>query len=211
MPAAPRRYRQVARAAATADIRHRSIDVFFALLRDRMLDEITLDEVAVGAGTTRQTVIRHFGGKDGLLRALAERLTDEINARRAVPAGAQIDRRMAALVADYDLVGDIVVRMQAQEPGSGILKEMLDSGRASHRAWVADTFADGLAGWPEADRARLCDQLYAATDVQVWKLLRRDFGHSAAATAALMTDMARKLLACPPRPEANTPKTGGDT
>lgn len=34
------------------------------------IDEITLDEVAASVGTTRQTVIRLFGGKDGLLEAV---------------------------------------------------------------------------------------------------------------------------------------------
>ena len=54
----------------------------------RRMDEVTLDVAAAAAGTTRQTAIRMFGGKEDLLRAVARRMAQEIAVRRTVPAGA---------------------------------------------------------------------------------------------------------------------------
>ena len=56
-------------------------------------------------------------------------------------------------------------------------------------------FAPWLTILPSAEQARRLDQLYAATDVNTWKLFRRDFGHSAEATAALIADTALRLVA----------------
>jgi AcrR family transcriptional regulator len=200
--AAPSRpYHQVARAAATAATRLRALDAFFGLLRNRLFEDITLDEVAALAGTTRQTVIRLFGGKDGLVEAVAERISSEVIRRREVPSNATLERRIAALVKDYEVVGDGVVFVLAQERRAAELSRMLEIGRAHHRGWVTATFADALAGLSPSRRAKLIDQLYAVTDVNTWKLLRRDFGHALEAVAQLITDMARKLL-------RNEPKKG---
>jgi AcrR family transcriptional regulator len=78
MSATTRPYHQTARAAATQDTQHRIVAVFRAALVTRWMDEIRLDDVASEAGTTRQTVIRLFGSKDGLLVAVANAMKDEI-------------------------------------------------------------------------------------------------------------------------------------
>ena len=58
---AKRPYRQTARAAAAESLRQRVVTAFNDLLLSRWIDEITLDEVAASAGTTRQTVARQSG------------------------------------------------------------------------------------------------------------------------------------------------------
>ena len=70
MSAVKRRYRQTARAASAQTLRQRIVLAFRDLLLARWIDEITLDEVAASAGTTRQSVIRLFGGKEGLIEAV---------------------------------------------------------------------------------------------------------------------------------------------
>ncbi|MBN9536550.1 MAG: TetR family transcriptional regulator, partial [Alphaproteobacteria bacterium] len=54
----PRAYRQSARANAVQDTERQIVDALIALLEERWFDEITLDDIAAAAGTTRQTVIR---------------------------------------------------------------------------------------------------------------------------------------------------------
>ena len=190
-----RPYRQVARAAATAEARRRILRCFLALLGERPAEEITLDDVAGRAGTSRQTLIRYFGGKDGLMRAVSEQLVEDVLARRHVPAGSGLEDHMAALVADYDEIGHVIVQMLAQEARLPILTICLDRGRRGHRAWIASVFAPWLKGVSATERTRLLDQLYAVTDVNVWKLLRQDFGRSADVTSRQIAEMARKLVA----------------
>ena len=197
MPAAPRPYRQVARAAATVEARRRIVRTFLGMLGETPLDQITLDDVAARANSTRQTLIRYFGGKDGLMQAVGAQMAEEVHARRSVAPGASLEEHMAGLVRDYEEVGDVVVQLLAQEARLPSLRTFLDYGRTDHRAWITQIFARWLAGLPADERARRIDQLYAATDVNTWKLFRRDFGHSADATAAMIADLTRRVAGAP--------------
>ena len=194
MSTATRPYHQIARAAATQDTRRRIVLAFRDFLLARWMDEFTLDDVAKAAGTTRQTVIRMFGGKEGLLVAVADLMKSEIEQRRAVPAGASPRAVAHALVEDYEFAGDIVVRLLAQEDRHPVLTPFLDLGRRWHRQWVAETFATVLARLKRQPREHRITQLVAVTDVYVWKLLRRDFRHSVAEVEALIAGMLHKLL-----------------
>ncbi|MGE0225237.1 MAG: TetR/AcrR family transcriptional regulator, partial [Acetobacteraceae bacterium] len=191
---ASRPYRQVARAAATQETQRRILAAFRVALRERWLDEITLDDVAAAAGTTRQTVIRMFGGKDGLIAAASDAMKNEITLLRAVQPGAPPAAVARALVADYEVTGDTVMRILAQEERHPPLTGILTLGRRWHRKWVEETFAPALERLAEPERGQNVDQLVAVTDVYVWKLLRRDFRHSAAEVEDLIAGMLNKLL-----------------
>ena len=60
--------------------------------------------------------------------------------------------------------------------------------RDSHRGWIETTFAPFLPA-RRARREELVLTLYAATDVTVWKLLRRDLGCSRAKTEAIIRNL----------------------
>ena len=194
MPAQPRPYRQVARAAAARDTQDRIVSAFAVALQTRWMDEITLDDIAATAGTTRQTVIRLFGGKKGLLGAVAQHMGQEVAARRALPAAATPSQATRALLADYEISGDTVTRLLAQEDRHPELTAILTIGRRQHREWVATTFAHALPRRQSARREALITQLAIVTDVYTWKLLRRDFGHAATDAESLIADMIAKLL-----------------
>jgi AcrR family transcriptional regulator len=194
MSATARPYRQTTRAAATQETQRRIVAAFREALLARWMDEITLDHVAAEAGTTRQTVIRMFGGKDGLLIAVANAMKDEIQRVRSVPPGADPHAAARALVRDYETSGDIIMRILAQEERHAALTALLDIGRKWHRHWVEQTFAPTLAALPRGERAGRTTQLVAVTDVYVWKLLRRDFRHSAAEVEVLIAGILQKLL-----------------
>jgi AcrR family transcriptional regulator len=160
-------------------------------MRDRWFDEITLDEVARAAGVTVQTVIRRYGGKQGLLEAATDWLARDIGTRRASPPD-DVPAALDALVRDYEVIGDFLLRLLAQEERHPALKQLLDFGRAGHRNWVAVTFRQMLEGLsPAARRSRLA-LLIVATDVYTWKLLRRDQGFSVASVKKLMTALTEE-------------------
>src|SRR3984957_19801118 len=98
MSVVKRVYHQTVRAAAAESLRQRVVTAFNDLLLSRWIDEITLDEVAVGAGTTRQTVIRLFGGKDGLLEAVMDLLRAEAVPRTSMPADVSAQAALEALI-----------------------------------------------------------------------------------------------------------------
>ena len=190
----PRRYVQGARAQAAEATAQRIVDAFLARLMKHWLDEITLDLVAEDAGVTVQTVVRRFGGKDGLLAHAVKILATQINARRASPPG-DIERLVDNLIMDYEETGDAVIRLLALEPRQPTLRSVIQFGRSEHRRWVSDVFAEPLRRLDIASRKRVLDTLVIATDVYVWKLLRRDMARSVAATAMTMNGLVRAAVA----------------
>lgn len=190
-----RPYRQVARAAATEETRGRIVGAFAAALATLWLDEITLDGIAAAAGTTRQTVIRLFGGKEGLLAAVTDHMRDQVVIRRALPDGPAAIAAARALGEDYEASGDMIIRLLAQEGRHPGLSVLLDYGRRHHRGWVAEIFADAIAACPPAGRRALTDRLIVVTDVYGWKLLRRDMGRSRTETEAAIAANIAAILA----------------
>ncbi len=186
-----RAYRQTARAAAAEELRQRVALEFYQLLLSRWVDEITLDEVAAAAGTTRQTVIRFFGGKDGLLAAMAAIVEAQAEPRLLLPDDTSIQAVLQVLITHYELVGDLVVRLLAQEQRHPALRPILDRGRREHRAWVAKWFGGTLKG---KERERQVTRLVVATDVYTWKLLRRDFGNTEAEVTVLMAGLLEQII-----------------
>ena len=184
-----RPYRQTARAAAAEGLRRRVVSAFHGLLLSRWIDEITLDEVAASAGTTRQTVIRLFGGKDGLLQAVIDLVRAEAVPRTSMPADVSGRAALETLIAHYEAVGDMVVRFLAQEERHLALRPLLAKGRHEHRAWVAERFGSTKSGLSELERERQINRLIVATDIYTWKLLRRDFGKSQGEVLLLMSGM----------------------
>lgn len=167
-----RPYRMVARAESAARTGERIIDAAVEMFFEQPARTISLDEVADRAGVTVQTVIRRFGGREGLLAAAAERETGRIRGEREVAPG-DAEGAVRVLIAHYERTGDRVLRLLAEESGSEALREIVDEGRRLHRDWCASVFAPALAGLSAAQRARRLAQLVAVCDVYTWMLMRR--------------------------------------
>ncbi|HLI67859.1 MAG TPA: TetR/AcrR family transcriptional regulator [Caulobacteraceae bacterium] len=189
-----RSYRQTARAEAVEATRRRIVDAFADGVRDKWFDEITLEEVAAAAGVTVRTVIRQFGGKQGLVEGFVQYRAPLIQARRAVAPG-DVDGGIARIFELYEDLGDATTRILAQESLYPALAPFLAAGRAGHRITTAATFAPFLAGRQPAERERWLDLLTAATDIYVWKLFRRDMGHSETESRAAMRTLVDGVLA----------------
>lgn len=190
----PRRYVQGARAQAAEATARRIVDAFLARLMKQWFDEITLDRIAEDAGVTVQTVVRRFGGKEGLLAEAVQAMAIQIDARRATPPG-DILRLVDNLIADYEQTGDAVIRLLALEPRHAALRVFINFGRRSHRNWIAGVLATELGRLEAADRKRALDALVIVTDVYTWKLLRRDMARSVSAAATTMRRLIRATIA----------------
>jgi AcrR family transcriptional regulator len=184
----------VARAEAAATTAERILDAAVEVFWELPTDEISLDEIARRARVTVQTVIRRFGGREGLLAAGIEREAEKVGRQRdealpGHPAGA-----VGVLVEHYEVFGDRVLKMLAEEERIPALKAIVRRGRRIHRDWCARVFAPALVRLRGLERERRLAQLVAICDVYTWKLLRRDAGLSRRQTELAMTELLNPLL-----------------
>jgi AcrR family transcriptional regulator len=199
-----RRYQMRERAASAEATRQRIIDATLALSLERWWPEITMREIAAKAGVALQTVVNHFGSKDGVLLASIEsgRIRTVFAEHRMSAPPDDIHRAIQLLVRDYERTGDAVIGGLALERRIAGLRPALAEGRAVHRDWVTRTFPAALAGLDDAQRSRRLALLIAATDVYTWKVLRRDQGLDAAETIACMSELVEALYHGTPRSQA---------
>jgi AcrR family transcriptional regulator len=189
-----RPYRMKARADSAAATAERILDAAVGLFWERPSVDISLDEVARRAGVSAQTVIRRFGGKDGLLVAGMEREANRIGMQRNRAVRGDLMGAVSALIEHYEELGDRVMKMLAEEQRSPALTAIVDHGRELHRAWCARTFAKALDGRTGVARERLLAQLVAVCDVYTWKLLRRDSGLSRQQTELAVRELVTRLV-----------------
>lgn len=183
-----RRYVMTARAAKADATRERIRASAMELYCQRAIEDFTLEAVADRAETTVQTVLRIFGSKEDLLFAALGELAASGVSLKVTPPG-DITAAVSAIVDVYETMGDLVIQRLNDERRHPALKPLLDQGRQNHRDWVKTAFAPQLQHHHGSQRMQLLNALIAATDVYVWKLLRRDRGLSRAATEAVMCRM----------------------
>lgn len=172
------------------------MDAVIALSEERLSVEIVLADVAARAGVTVQTVLRHFGSRQGLFERAQARQAEQVRAERAAPVG-DAASAVRTIVAFYDRMGEWSLRLQAQEHSDALSRQTVELGRRVHREWVEEVFAPQLLG--RRDRNELVDLLVVATDVLTWKILRRDGGMGRQATCRRMLRLVQALL--PPSAE----------
>lgn len=182
-----------ARAAAMEATKDAICEATIELWLDVPYDEMTLDAIATRAGTTRQTVLRHFGSKEGVVLAAAQWYSPRIAAATEVEPG-DVRGAVRAMVHQYEAMGDANARLLEIESRVPEARMLLERGRSAHRDWVERTFAPFLERAGSSERESAVDALYAATDVMVWKLLRRDFGRTVAATETVLEALVRGAL-----------------
>ncbi|WP_327089263.1 TetR/AcrR family transcriptional regulator [Nonomuraea sp. NBC_01738] len=192
-----RPYRMGARAAAMEVTRQRVMEAAAGLWSQRWYDEVTVQHIADAAGVSVQTIINHFGGKDGLADTLADLMAAQTVDFRQAPVG-DVAAIVAVLFDDYEQHGDGNVLWIAQMDRVPAISRAAAHARVQHRAWLEKVFADRLpAGGPGREHALSLH--YAATDVTLWKLWRRDLGLSREEAERAMGDL---LTAIDPRKEA---------
>lgn len=194
---APRPYTMRARADALERTRERIIDAALELAEESRSLELTLDAVARQARVGVRTVLRHFGGREGLFDAVFAAGQAAVEAEREAPCG-DIEAALTTLLDHYGRRGDFTLHLLGQEGTDPRVDRLLSTGRPIHRRWVGNVFAPWLQPLEPAQAESLTDLLVVATDVYTWKLLRRDRGLSATDTHRRIRRLIDAVLAQAP-------------
>jgi AcrR family transcriptional regulator len=199
-----RAYKQVARAKAQEQTRETLLQAATEQVEQDNWPQTSLEAVAGRAGVSKQTVLRHFGSKQGLLDAVIRRTSSlVVKERNEAPIG-DVPGAIANLMRHYERYGDIVVRMlpyrdaMVRVMGSesrNSLMRAVDYGHEIHEEWVSRTFEPQLADLDRRTRERRLAQLVAVCDVYVWKILRRDIGLDLEQVEATLVELIERLVA----------------
>lgn len=189
-----RPYRMKTRAKAAEATRRKILDAVEVAFEELFYDEITLSEVARRAGVSVQTVLRHFENKEGLFVASYLHTGEKMGADRGpLPVG-DAEKIVGDLVDHYERFGDRILWLLAQEEREPILKHLADAGRLYHLQWCRQAFGPALDGLGGKTGERRLAQFVAATDIYVWKLLRRDRDLSKPQTKLAMRELIEPLM-----------------
>jgi AcrR family transcriptional regulator len=187
----PRPYSMQTRARQAEATRQRILDATRDLF-EAGSSGFTLESVADAAGVSVQTVLRAFGSKEALVVAAVG--TFRGGRSRPVERAASPEQAVTRLFDDYEGIGDRVIRMLSEEHQLAGFAEVAAIGRANHRWWVQQSFGAQLRQHAAGERERALTALLAATDVYVWKVLRRDLRLDRPAAEAAMVRLVRGAL-----------------
>lgn len=178
-----RSYQMGARAQAVARTREAIMRATIERFLQAGMDGLILDDIASAAGVTVQTILRHFGSKDGLVSATVDFARADVLRARSVEHVEGVPAALEKLLAAYETWGDLNWQLLRNEARDPTIHALLVEARTTHRSWLARVFAAQLSRGSKQHRL---DLLFAATDFYVWKLYRRDRGYSATRTEQLM-------------------------
>jgi AcrR family transcriptional regulator len=198
-PAPTRAYRQQLRARQTDANTERIVNAGVTLIKtSRRLADITLEDIARASGVTVRTILRRFGSRDGVLEAALQPLQTEVKGMRVETPPGDLEAAIASLLDQYEQMGDFNIRALEAEDLLPLAHRGLELGRRSHREWLEFAFAPELDKLPVPEREARRLALYAATDIYLWKLLRRDLKRSREETHDTLCRLVRGVLSARP-------------
>jgi AcrR family transcriptional regulator len=170
-----RTYTKVARAQAEEQTRTALIDAADEAFLSGPWEQASLEAIAGTAGVTKQTLLRHFGSKDGLLEQMLRRAMAEVEQQRLSAPTNDISAAVDNLLDHYETRGGRAMRSSNMDL-EGPLADLGRMAREFHHGWVEHAFGAWLdAALPE-ERERLRAALIAVCDVQAWWILAHDLG-----------------------------------
>jgi AcrR family transcriptional regulator len=175
------------------ETRQRIVDAARRLL-DAGPGELTLEKVAAGSTTSIQTVVRHFGNREGVVLAAIGSLRRNPSSTEAAPSPAAA---VTLLFDDYEEIGDRVLAILVDEHRAPGFAAAASTGRVDHREWVTLAFGNDVRRHPARRRQAIITALVVATDVYVWKLLRRDLRLDRRRAEATMLRLVSGALGSP--------------
>jgi AcrR family transcriptional regulator len=178
-----------ARAEAAAATRERILGAAWGRFSKHPYERVRLADVASDAGVSEQTVYSGFGTKDQLFVAAWIWAIGPEGERRDQASVGDVREAVQLLYDSYEAQGDATLRILAEEDRIPAIRQMTDAGRAWHRAWVERTFAPSLKGARGTARERRLVALVVATDILVWKLLRREMRLDRATAEQIVIEM----------------------
>jgi AcrR family transcriptional regulator len=190
-----RPYQMSKRAESAAQTEQSIFAVTVALWRERPLADITLEDIAERAGVSTRTIIRRYGSKEGLFETCVRRSDSDMENNRDQAAVGDVEDIIHCLLTDYEIHGDAMVRTLAAEEQLDVAKRVLKSGREQHREWCKRMFAPFLPAPETAAYEQELIAFIAATELYLWKLLRRDLKHSFSDTRRTFMRLVNGLIA----------------
>jgi AcrR family transcriptional regulator len=189
-----RPYKQGARALAQERTRDALLDAADEELSRGGWSKTSLDKLAGKAGVTKQTALRHFGSKEGLIEAAIRRTSEIVRKERARAPVGDVPGAVRNLLEHYERWGALVMRVLAEEHRLSLVRKATDRGRQVHYDWVDYVFAPQLEGLDEQACLRRRAALIALCDVQMWWLLSHDLGLERSEVSAILTDLIERLV-----------------
>jgi AcrR family transcriptional regulator len=192
-------YRMTARAEAAERTAEAIMQSAVRLWRKGGIDQITLDDVARGAGVSTRTVIRRFGSREGLIAACIEADASGLVEERRSARPGEVDEALDMLLDHYERDGDAVLRTLAIEDRIPEARAIAENGRASHRTWCATVFGPFIPAPVSGEDVCRLDAFVAATDLFTWRLFRRDLGRTLPETRRAMRVLIDGLIYLSPK------------
>ena len=163
---------------------------------------VTMDRVAHCAGVGKGTLIRHFGDRCGLMRALLderERAFQEDFIRGPAPLGPGAPPRErliefgARMYEHIEIQGDLLLAAENGAPGERLRHSVYAAYRAHVIALLEQSGYAGERGYA-SERAYLADALLAALSSELVLFQRRELAIPAAQLASGWSELVRALL-----------------
>jgi AcrR family transcriptional regulator len=190
----PRRsYTKVVRAEAEERTRAALLDAADEAFLSGPWGQASLDTIARDAGVTKQTLLRHFGSKDGLLEQTLGRAMAEVGEQRFSSPRDDITGAVENLLEHYEAVGGRAMRSSNMEV-EGPLADLGLRARQFHYQWIEHAFGSWLERAAPVDRARLRAALIAMCDVQAWWILSHDLELPRREVRAILILIITRLL-----------------
>lgn len=203
---APRPYRKVARAKSQQRTQEALLDAADEEFYAGRWQMATLESLATKAGVTKQTLLRHFGSKDGLLMKALVRGYTQVHDQRWSAPQSDVEGAVDNLLDHYEAWGARSRRVGAWlEHGPPLLAKLSQAARQIHYEWVEYVFGKRLANLDKQIRDRRRAALIALCDVNTWWLLVNDLGLQRAETRATLIDMISHVLGEQDEHEAPAP------
>lgn len=170
------------------------IKAFGRLWNQYSIKEITLEMVSGEAGVTTRTIMRKFGSKEGLLAESLTVLAAEIESSRKETKASDIDAVLQALLSNYETMGEAAIRTISLEPELEIARQIGQKGRELHRNWCIQMFSSYLPDPNTPEFEIQLNSFIAATEIYLWKLMRKDLKLSKEQTFEIFKNMINGLI-----------------
>jgi AcrR family transcriptional regulator len=170
------------------------IKAFGTLWSNYSIKDITLEKVAKEAGVTTKTILRKFESKEGLTNESLSYLAAEIESERTTTKVGDIDDILKALLSNYEKMGEAAIRTINLESELEIARQIGAKGRALHRDWCIRMFASYLPNEKSIDYEIQLTSFIAATEIYLWKLMRKDLKLSKEKTFSIFKNLVEGLI-----------------
>jgi AcrR family transcriptional regulator len=193
MTTAGRSYTKVARAQTEEQTRSALLDAADEAFLSGPWEQASLEAIAGAADVTKQTLLRHFGSKEGLLEQTLQRAITEVEQQRLSAPTHDIAGAVDNLIEHYEARGGRAMRSSNLKL-DGPLADLGRRARQFHYDWVEHAFGSRLDSAAPDERERLRAVLIAVCDVQAWWILSHDLAMSRSDVRATLLLTITRLL-----------------